>query len=190
MARLTRDFSGKPAQGARSAFQHAGKVPAWALPVMERKQAGERIGLLLVSVDEWHGGELYADKPNVARICALEDFEIERGDWSVCAGLDCLVCGDCSAERFALAAVACLCSGAASVWGEYTEGVFRLDLWRVAPYFVTTGSAIPFERFGTALAAYRETAMLLQEGFYGSAAFQPVRAALLERAGLPLIGFS
>jgi hypothetical protein len=127
---------------------------------------------------------MYADKPNVARICALEDFEIGRGDWSVCAGLDCLVCGDCSAERFALAAVACLCSGAASVWGEYTEGVFRLDLWRVAPYFVTTGPAIPFERFGTALASYRETAMLLQEGFYGSAAFQPVRAALLERAGL------
>ena len=183
MARLTRDFSGKsPRSGA--GLTRNGTPPAWAHPVMEKKLAGERIGLLLVSVDEWYGGAQFADRPNVSRICALEDFDIAAGDWSVVAGLDVLVCGDCPAERFALAAVACLCSGAASVWGEYSEGVFRLELWRVAPYVVTVGPCIPFSQFGSALAAYRETAMLLQEGFYGMEAFQPMRGALLERAGI------
>lgn len=179
MARLTRDFSGKAAAQVRR-----GRAPAWAVQVMERRAAGERVGLLLVSVDCWDGGEYFKGRPAVERVCALEDFDIAAGDWSVVAGLDVLVCGVAGLERFNLAALACLSAGAASVWGEYEDGIARLEYWPLAPFVVAPERSVPVDGFGAALARFREVSMLLGDGFYGAAAFTSVRAGLLDRLGV------
>jgi hypothetical protein len=182
MARLTRDFSGK--KSALAGRQAKGRAPAYATALIKRRTEGGRIGLLLVSVDDWKGGWYFEDKPNVARICAPEDFDIAAGDWGCVAGLDVLVCGCGPDERFNAAVLACLQAGAASVWGEFHSGIMRLEFWRwSAPYFIAN-ECVPPEQFAARLASFRETAMLLQDGFYGHAAFQPARAALLERIGI------
>lgn len=188
MARLTRDFSGK--QGGHEGYSgaqraNAGRPLAYHHPVMERRAAGERIGLLLVSIDDWHGGEYFVERPNVARVAALEDHDLATVDWSVVAGLDCLVCGDADQARFDLAVLMCLRAGAASVWGEFDSGMVRVEFWRhAAPYYVPASRPVPADRFGSALAAFRDTALLLEDGFYGLTAFAPMRAALLARIGL------
>lgn len=181
MARLTRDFSGKSALAGRQSFV---RKPAHAAALLKRREEGYRVGLLLVSVDSWQGGWYFEDRPNVARIVAPDDFDIADGDWRCVAGLDCLVCGDAGHDRFDAAVLACLRSGAASVWGEYHEGIVRLESWPHAPFFLAAEGSVPPDRFAARLAAFRETALLLQDGFYGLDAFRPARAALLERLGL------
>ena len=179
MARLTRDFSGRHAGGG---FAKRAIAPAWAKPVMEKRAAGARIGLLLVSVDGWDGGWYLKEREHVERVCTLPDFDIATGDWSVVAGLDVLVCGDAEQDRFDLAVLACLRASAASVWVECAAGMVRVEFWRwSAPYFVAAADPVPTGRFGTALAAFRETALLLGDGFYADPAFQPARTALLDR---------
>lgn len=180
MARLTRDFTGRrPVESVP--HPRRGRAPAWSADVMRRRESGARIGLLLVSVDEWRGGEVFAGRAGVARVAALPDYDIEAGDWSCAAGLDCLVCGDAVPERFDAAVAAVLAAPAASVWGEYAEGVFRLA---ALPFqrsgrstVVSVGSAVPVERLGAELAAFREVAMLMEDGFYGQPVFAAVREA-------------
>lgn len=189
MARLTRDFSGKHYSANGGGYSGHGarhaRPLAYGIPVMEKRAAGERIGLLLVSVDDWHGGEFFSGKPAVERVCVPEDFDVSVGDWSVCAGLDCLVCGFGDSPRFDATVLMCMQAGAASVWAEFDAGIVRLDFWRhAAPFYVPACAAVSHERFGSALASFRDVALLLEEGFYGNPAFQPMRAALLARAGL------
>lgn len=181
MARLQRDFSGKKPSGS---FAKSAKRPAYAIDLLKRRDAGERIGLVLLAVDDWHGGWSLADRPNVARIVAAGDYDIASGDFGCMAGLDVLVCGECQDDRFNAAVRACFAHGAASVWGEYADGVARLDPWRMAPGYLAQDRSVPFERFGAALVNHREVALLLGDGFYGMAAFDPVRQSLLARAGL------
>ena len=180
MARLTRDFSGKKSApaGRRS------RLPAYGVEVLRRREAGERIGLLLLAVDDWHGGWYFQEKPNVARIVAPEDFDISTGDLTIVVGLDVLVCGDCDHARFNQAIGAAFRSGAASVWGEFDGGITRLEHWRQAPGYIAADKPVPSERFGAALTSNRDVQILLQEGFYGMAAFDPVRQSLLASAGL------
>lgn len=182
MARFTRDFSGK--QAAPFGRQVQGRKPAHAAALLKRRDEGGRVGLLLVSVDSWDGGWHFDDRPNVVRIVAPEDFDIAAGDWRCVAGLDCLVCGDAGPERFDAAVLACLRAGAASVWGEYHEGIVRLESWRCAPFFVAGDVPVSAACFAARLAAFRETSLLIEDGFYGHAAFGPARALLLERLGL------
>lgn len=179
--RATRNFSGR----AAGSEQKRGRPPVWARELQEKRQEGRRVGLLLVSVDEWRGGWFFADRPNVFRIVCPPDFDIAGADFSVTAGVDVLVCGEAPADRLDAATLACLAAGAASVWGEYSDGLWRTTYWpHWAPHVLCEDGPVPVEEFSARLAAFRETAVLLQDGFYGQPMFRPVRADLLARFGL------
>jgi hypothetical protein len=195
--RLTRDFTGKASReqfagrNAAGMGPRAGKPPAWAKELAAKRAQGLRVGLLLVSVEGWAGGAAFAQREGVRRICALPDFDSAAGDWSVAAGLDCLVCADpdadvdprCLQERFDAAAVALFQAGAASVWGECDVGIMRLALL-VGNRLVSIEAPVPPGAFGRRLAQARETAILMEDGVYGDAAYAPVRAMLMDGLGL------
>lgn len=180
--RATRNFSGRAAGGTNS---FNGRMPAYARELLEKRQQGKRIGLLLVSVDDWEGGWYLRDKPNVARVVCRPDLDLATADFSVAAGVDVLVCGDASAERLDTATLACLAAGAASVWGEYNDGLWRVTYWpHWSPHVLAEDGPVAPAALAAALAAFREVAVLLEQGFYGQPMFRPVRAELLARFGL------
>lgn len=180
--RATRNFSGRANAGTK---QFQGRMPAYARDLLIKRQEGKRIGLLLLAVDDWKGGWYLADKPNVCRVICPPDFEIAGADFSVTAGVDVLVCGEGAPDRLDAATLACLAAGAASVWGEYNNGLWRTTYWpHWAPHVLCEDGPVPVEAFGAKLAAFREREVLLESGFYGQPMFRPVREGLLERFGL------
>lgn len=169
---------------SRRAFAERKRRPlAFAAELAARQAADERVGLLLVSVDDWEGGADLLWRPGVARVVVPEDLPTDRADWSCVAGLDVLVCGAAAAERFDAAVLATMQAGAASVWGEMADGVWRLEFWpHRSPYYAGANwpeRGLPVAKLGAALARHRRTAILFAEGFYGSAAFEGVRADML-----------
>lgn len=161
-------------------------MPAFGREILERRQAGERFGLLILSIDDWKGGEVLADRPGVARLVVTAELEFERLDLSIVAGCDVLVCGLCAPARFDAAVLACLAAGAATVWGEFQAG-WTTALWRVEslawppPYWVCVDGPYECSGFGAVLASYRETAILLGLGFYGGAVFGGVQDEMWRR---------
>lgn len=179
--RATRDFSGR----AGGTEQKRGRLPAYARDLLDKRRQGQYIGLLLVSVDDWRGGWYLADKPNVSRVVCPPDFDLAGADFSVAAGVDVLVCGEGDPARLDAATLACLAAGAASVWGEFSDGLWRTTFWpHWSPHHVCEDGPVPVEAFAARLAAFRETAVLMQEGFYGQPMFRPVRDELLARFGI------
>lgn len=179
--RATRNFSGR----AAGTEQRRGRLPAYAYDVLQKRQEGKRIGLLLVSVDDWKGGWYLADKPNVCRIVCPPDLDIAAGDFSVAEGCDVLVCGESAVERLDMATLACLSAGAASVWGEYNDGLWRTSFWpHEAPYLLCEDGPVSYAAFAAHLANFREISILLEAGHYGKPMFRPVRMAMLARLGL------
>lgn len=180
--RATRNFSGRAAAGTK---QFQGRPPAYARELLAKRQEGKRIGLLLVAVDDWDGGWYFRGKPNVCRIVCPQDFEIAGADFAVAAGVDVLVCGDGDVARLDAATLACLAAGAASVWGEYSDGLWRTTYWpHWAPHVLCEDGPVPVEAFAVWLAAFREREVLTESGFYGQPMFRPVRDGLLARLGL------
>lgn len=180
--RATRNFSGRADAGTK---QFKGRMPAYARDLLSKRQEGKRIGLLLVAVDDWEGGWYLYGKPNVCRVICPPDFEFSGADFSVASGVDCLVCGDGAPDRLNAATLACLAAGAASVWGEFNHGLWRTTYWpHWSPHVLCEDGPVPFEAFAARLASFRETAILMESGFYGQPMFRPVRADLLTRFGL------
>lgn len=180
--RATRNFSGRAAAGTK---QFNGRPPGYARELLAKRQEGKRIGLLLVAVDDWEGGWYFRDKSNVSRIVCMPDLDIAAADFSVAAGVDCLVCGEAAAGRLDAATLACLAAGAASVWGEYNDGLWRTTYWpHWSPHVLCEDGPVSPAEFSARLATFRETAILLQDGFYGQPMFRSVREGMLERFGL------
>lgn len=160
-------------------------MPAYSRDLLAKRQEGKRIGLLLVAVDDWQGGWYLYGKPNVSRVTCPPDFEFAGADFSVAAGVDVLVCGQGAVERLDAATLACLAAGAASVWGEYSNGLWRTTFWpHEPPYILAEQGPVPYEDFAASLAAFRETSILLQHGYYGQPMFRPVREEMLRSFGI------
>lgn len=179
--RATRNFSGR----AGATKQKRARAPAYARELMARRAEGQRIGLLLVSVDDWKGGWYFEDRPNVCRVVCPPDFDIAGADFSVAEGCDVLVCGEGAAQRLDMATLACLSAGAASVWGEYNDGLWRTTFWpHEAPFLLCEEGPVAFADFAAKLAAFREVQILLGAGYYGKPMFRPVRMDMLMRLGM------
>lgn len=178
--RATRNFSGRAA-----GMERKRRMPGYAREILEKRAEGRRIGLLMVAVDDWNGGWYFRGKPNVERVVCPEDFDFSGADFSVASGCDVLVCGEGAPERLNLATLACLSAGAASVWGEYNDGLWRTTFWpHEAPYLVCEEGSVSYADFAAKLAAFREREILLEAGGYGKPEYRPVRMALLARLGL------
>jgi hypothetical protein len=152
------------------------RVPPYAKALLTRRASGERIGLLIVSASDWHGGEELSLRAHTARVVVPDDVLLDDLDWSFAAGLDCLVCGNAPEERFYAIVQALHEAGAASLWGEFEDGIALLEHFpgscAPVPFLVDIDRCgIPGEKFGSALAEYRRSAIRWQEGFYAAPAF-------------------
>ena len=154
--------------------------PAYGRPLIGRRKAGERIGLLVVAVHDESAGHNYASRPNTARVAVLEDALPHELDWSCAVALDCLVVGACDVRVFYAAVTMLYAAGAASLWGEFIDGIWRLERWQSASapagFYAADGPIDP-ARFGAALAAHRSWALLRGAGVYGTPAFSAARTA-------------
>ena len=154
--------------------------PAYGRPLIGRRKAGERIGLLIVAVHDEHAGHDYASRPNTARVAVLEDTLPHELDWSCAVALDCLVVGACDVRVFYAAMTMLYAAGAASLWGDFADGIWRLERWpsalATAGFYAADGPVDP-ARLGAALAAHRAWSLLRGAGVYGTPAFAAARSA-------------
>ena len=158
--------------------------PAYARPLLARRKQGERIGLLVVALHDEHAGAEYVSRAHTARIQVTEDMLPHELDWSCAVALDCLLVGECSEPVLYAAATMLYAAGAASLWAEYPDGVYRLARWHTACCqfgFYACDGPVPPARLGAALAAHRAWCLMRREGVYGSELFDDSRAALFEQ---------
>ena len=154
--------------------------PAYGRPLIGRRKAGERIGLLIVALHDGDAGRDLSARPNTARVELLEDALPHELDWSCAVALDCLLVGACDERVLWAAATMLYAAGAASLWGEFADGIYRLERWvsPLCPYgFYSDDGPIDAESLGRALTAHRAWALMRRAGVYGTPAFDAARAA-------------
>lgn len=183
MARLTRDFSGRP--HAPAGFSERRKPPAYAKQLLERREQGELVDLLRVALGDWKAGWQFDKEPGVERIVCTNDVEIAALDFACVVALDCLLVGEASPDRFNQAAAALFRLGAASVWGEFDDGYWRLVPSVHSPRgFLCWQGPLNAWALPAAIRAHRESCLLVGEGVYAGEMFQPVREAVMVSLGI------
>lgn len=159
------------------------KPLAYSKSLIDKRQAGQRVGLLVVSVHDWASGKWFDDRAEVARVVLPPDVAVDAADWSVCLALDCIVTGAAVDGTFLEAGAALQRCGAASVWGEFADGFWLLE--PVGRRMAAVEGPYPLNRMGAVLRQHREAMMMLRLGFYGSRVFNAARLALVDNvAGL------
>lgn len=61
---------------------------AYAKQVEARIAAGDRIGLLIVSLHCWRSGDWFEGRDDVCRVVLPADLEVDRADWSIALARD------------------------------------------------------------------------------------------------------
>jgi len=154
------------------------KPLAYSKALVDKRKAGQRVGLLVVSVHDWDAGKWFEARAEVARVVLPTDVAVDAADWSVCLALDCIVTGAAVDGTFYEACAALKRCGAASVWGEFSDGFWLLE--PAGRRMVAVEGPYPLNRMGAVLRQHRETMMMLQLGFYGSRVFNAARLAVLD----------
>lgn len=154
------------------------KVLAYAKSVIDRRQSGARIGLLVVAVSDWEAGKWFESRPEVCRVLLTEEVAVDAADWSISLALDCVVCGHADDARFYSVCNALRRAGAASIWGEFDDGIWLLE--PVGKRWLAVEGPYHLGRLGAALRSHREVMMMLRKGFYGSRIFDGARQAILQ----------
>ena len=101
--------------------------PLGGRPLIGRRKAGERIGLLIVAVHDDAAGHALAQRSGTARVQVRVDMLPHELDWSCAVALDCLVLGECAEPVFWATVTMLYAAGAASIWGEFDSGIWRLE---------------------------------------------------------------
>lgn len=159
--------------------------PAYGRPLIGRRKAGERIGLLVVAVHDESAGHDLASRPNAARVAVLEDALPHELDWSCAVALDCIVVGDCSESLFYATVTMLYAAGAATIWRLFDDGLWRMERWQSAccPMgFYAADGPYDGDRLGVALATHRSWALMRRAGVYGTPIFEEARTAEFSRA--------
>lgn len=158
---------------------------AYGKEIIGRRSLGERIGLLVVSLHDWGAGLELCSKPGVARVVVAKDRLPHELDFSCVVGLDCLLVGDCDERVFYAAATMLYAAGAASIWGEYPDGIWPLERCNSKAFpggFYAEGEPVPLKRLARALSLHRDWALLTGSGVYGTRAFALARLAAFRQA--------
>lgn len=156
------------------------RPPAFGKQLIQRRKLGERIGLVVIAVHDWDAGLDLAARSGTARLVVdIADMPHEL-DWSSVVALDCLVLGECDPSVFYAAATMVFAAGAASLWGDFQDGIWRLDrsTSRYAPtgFVAVDGPVVP-ARLGSALAHHRTWSLMASSGAYGAPVFDAAREA-------------
>lgn len=151
-------------------------LPAYSRDVFARRQSGTPISLLVVALHDWRAGKWFADHPQVVRVVVPDDLPVLEVDWSVATALDCLIVGlPDDDDGFYAAAKLLNASGAASVWGAYPDGLWRLEPWPHPPGFVATAGPVPPEGLLCQLTLWRHRGLMVGDGVYGQPMFREAR---------------
>ena len=154
------------------------RAPAYAKNLIARRQRGERIGLLVVGVHDWSAGEELVAQAGVARVVVPADTLPHALDWSCAVALDCLVLGECAEPVFWATVTMLYAAGAASIWGEFDSGIWRLERYvsKATPQgFYCTGEPVQAGALGQALKINREVSLMTRHGVYGTAPYAAAR---------------
>lgn len=156
------------------------KLPAFGREVLALREAGQRIGLLVVSVHDWRAGADLAKRENVARVVVPPDLPPEGCDLSLVCGLDVLVCGVEGAAHDMAIRGACAYR-AASVWIDTRAGMQRVEVLAAGRRPIVGLELVPPGRFAAELAVRRELMLLCGDWPYDQPVFQPLRQQALAR---------
>ena len=162
------------------------KAPAYGNALLARRKLGERIGLLIVAVHDNDLGRELAARSGTARVLVHETTLPHELDWTCAVALDCLIC-DCDETLLYATATMLFAAGAASIWAQFDEGIFRLERYRsdrrgfIAPEWPVAPGAL-----GRAIQAHRQLSLLRREGVYGAPIFDGARDELLASIFGPL----
>ena len=165
------------------------KPPAFGKQLLARRKLGERIGLLVVGVHDWDAGAELASRSGVARVVMDVDQLPHELDWSCAVALDCLVVGECAEPVFYATTTMLFAAGAASIWGMFADGLWRLERWhsKCCPSgFYAADGPVPASRFGAALKIHRSWSLMIRAGVYGTKLFDAARSAEFAQAFGPL----
>ena len=150
---------------------------AFAKRLADHRRAGGRVGLLVVSLHDWQAGLWFEGAPEVFRVVLPDDLSVDTADWSVCLALDVLICGSADDAVFNAVVRGALEAGAVSAWGDFNNGVHRLEVLSTGSVIAVDGP-FPLAELGAALQLFRPAALALRIGGYGSRVFDAVRSAM------------
>jgi len=153
------------------------KHPAFSRDVIARRQAGDRIGLLVVAIHSWRAGKWFGERAEVARVVVPPDQPADLLRFDCALHLDVVLCGDCDDDVLYAVADSLSLYQPASIWAEFEDGFSRLD--RVGRSWVTDGDPVPLRGLAAAVRAYRMYSLAQQIGPYRSADYDPAREAFL-----------
>lgn len=162
----------------------ARRLLAYGKDVADKRRQGQRIGLLVVVLHDWDAGLWFDGRPEVARVVLPADLAVADADWSLVMALDVLVCGSAKDDVFYTACAALQQAGAASIWGDFNDGVHLLE--PVGKAWVAVDGPLPVQKLGAKLRQHREVMMMMRLGFYASRIFDDARRALAAQTfGVP-----
>jgi len=152
------------------------KPPAYAREVAARRQSGDRVGLLVVAVHDWQAGKWFEGRPEVLRVVIPEDLPFKDVRFDCAHALDVLLCGVGSTSDFGLVADALSKAEPASVWAEYTDGIWRLEFAGKQGWLAVEGP-FPVQWLARAIHNHRAWCLMRGDGIYGRPVFAEARLA-------------
>lgn len=164
-----------------SQFAAYKKPLAYSKALVSRRKLGERIGLLVVGLHDWHAGVDLEARSGTARIVLPEDSLPHEMDWAPAVALDCLVVGECQEAVFYAAVTMLHAAGAASLWGSFADGAWRLERYvsKATPQgFYATDGPVPAGKIGQALKMHRDHSLMTRRGLYGTPPYAQARLAV------------
>jgi hypothetical protein len=158
------------------------RQPAFANQLREKREAGERVGLAVVSVHHWDCGDFFVERGDVFRVVVPPDMAPAGVDYSILQGLDVLICGTSWPPMY-MACRGAMSANAASVWAELADGICRVEhtSWCRAGELIEASGRYPKQVYGSVLRAYRNMMILSGDGIYGTEPFALLRSRMLER---------
>lgn len=150
---------------------------AYAKDLAARRRNNERVALVVVSVHDWAAGKWFDGQPAVARLVVPDDLPLADADFSVALALDVLVCGMCQEPDFYAVCDALAEAGAASIWGEFDDGIWLVE--RVARTWVAVDGPYAVPKMSAVLRFNRLAMLIMRRGLYGSKFFDAARQEAL-----------
>jgi len=151
------------------------RSPAYARELSARRQNGERIGLLIVSVHDWQAGRWFDGRPEVARIVIPEDQPLNAVRFDCAHALDVLLCGAGTTPDFNTVADELAKAEPASVWAEYVDGIWRME--PSSSGWLAVDGPFPVQWLARAIQTNRSWCLMQGKGIYGRPVFAAARLA-------------
>jgi hypothetical protein len=152
------------------------KRPAYSSAFLARVASGQPVSLVVLALD-WNAGRLLTDRLGVCRLVVANDVPVADLDLSILRGFNVLVMGG-EEDAFYASQRLALAFGAASVWAEFDNGVWRVESCRAWPCVVAIESVKDADALLRFLPAFRDARLLMGEGAYAAPSFREARIAL------------